>query len=80
MAVGERDQGGGGQDLPLGAESVSSAQAGSSGDTTTVIDTVASDGQFSVTVPTPLGGDTIAVAVATGSHSSGWAQETVTGS
>jgi glucoamylase len=64
-----------------GAEvSVSSAQPGSTTDSTTVVDTAASSGQFSVSVPTPLGSDTITVAVSTDSHSSGWAQETVTGS
>jgi glucoamylase len=64
-----------------GAEvSVSSAQPGSATDSTTVVDTVASSGRFSVSVPTPLGDDTITVGVSTGSHSSGWTQETVTGS
>ena len=64
-----------------GAEvSVSSAQPGSITDSTTVLDTATSSGQFSVTVPTPPGSDTITVAVSTGSHSSGWAQKTVTGS
>ena len=64
-----------------GAEvSVSSAQPGSTTDSTTVVDTIAPSGRFSATVPTPLGSDTITVAVSTGSHSSGWTQETVTGS
>ena len=39
-----------------------------------------SDGQFSATVPTPTGSDLITVAVNTGPHCSGWAQETVAGS
>ena len=69
-----------GTTVPGAEVSVSSAQPGSTTDSTTVIDTTASSGQFSVTVPTPLGSDTITVAVSTGSHSSGWAQETVTGS
>ena len=69
-----------GTTVPGAEVSVSSAQPGSTTDSTTVVDTAASSGQFSVTVPTPLGSDTITVAVSTGSHSSGWAQETVTGS
>ena len=69
-----------GTTVPRGEVSVSSAQPGSTTDSTTVVDTAAPSGQFSVTVPTPPGSDTITVAVSTGSHSSGWAQETVTGS
>jgi glucan 1,4-alpha-glucosidase len=59
---------------------VSSDQPGSSTDSTTVVATAAPSGQFQATVPTPAGSDTITVAVITNSHSSGWAQETVTGS
>ena len=69
-----------GTTVPGAEVSVSSGQPGSTTDSTTVVDTAASSGQFSVTVPTPPGSDTITVAVTTGSHSSGWAQETVTGS
>jgi glucoamylase len=69
-----------GTTVPGAEVSVSSAQPGSPTDSTTVVDTAASSAQFSVTVPTPPGSDTITVAVSTGSHSSGWAQETVTGS
>ncbi len=69
-----------GTTVPGAEVSVSSAQPVSTTDSTTVVDTSASSGQFSVTVPTPLGSDTITVAVSTGSHSSGWAQETLTGS
>ena len=64
-----------------GAEvTVSSDQPGSSTDSSTVVATAAPSGQFQATVPTPAGSDTITVAVTTDSHSSGWAQETVTGS
>jgi glucoamylase len=64
-----------------GAEvSVSCAQPGSATDSTTIVDAAASSGRFSVTVPTPPGSDTITVGVSRGSHSSGWAQESVTGS
>jgi glucoamylase len=69
-----------GTTVPGAEVSVSSAEPGSTTDSTTVVDAAASSGQFSVTVPTPLGSDPITVAVSTGSHSSGWAQETVTGS
>ena len=69
-----------GTTVPGAEVSVSCAQPGSTTDSTTVVDTAASSGQFWVTVPTPLGSDTITVAVSTGAHSSGWAQETVTGS
>jgi glucoamylase len=69
-----------GTTVPGAEVSVASAQPGSTTDSTTVVDTAASSGQFSVTVPTPPGSDMITVAVSTGSHSSGWAQETVTGS
>jgi glucoamylase len=69
-----------GTTIPGAEVSVSCAQPGSTTDSTTVVDIAASSGQFSVTVPTPPGSDTITVAVSTGSHSSGWAQETVTGS
>jgi hypothetical protein len=69
-----------GTTVPGAEVSVCSAQPGSTTDSTRVVDTAASSGQFSVKVPTPLGSDTITVAVSTGSHSSGWAQETVTGS
>jgi glucoamylase len=69
-----------GTTVPGAEVSVSSAQPGTTTDSTTVVDTAASSGQFSVTVPTPLGSETITVAVSTGSHSSGWVQETVTGS
>ncbi len=69
-----------GTTVPRGDVSVSSAQPGSTTDTTTVVDSAAPNGHFSVTVPTPPGTDTITVAVSTSSHSSGWAQETVTGS
>jgi glucoamylase len=69
-----------GTTVPGAEVSVSSALSGSTSDSTTVVDTAASSGQFSVTVPTPPGSDTITVAASTGSHSSGWAQETVTGS
>jgi Glucodextranase, domain N len=69
-----------GTTVPGAEVSVSSAQPGSSTGSTTVVDTAAPNGHFSVIVPTPPGSDTITVAVSTGSHSSGWAQETVTGS
>jgi hypothetical protein len=68
-----------GTTIPGAEVSVSCDQPGSTTDSTTALDTAASGGQFSVTVPTPPGSDTITVAVSTGSHSSGWAQETVTG-
>lgn len=63
-----------GTTVPGAEVSVSSAQPGSTIDSTTVVDSAASSGRFSVTVPTPLDSDTITVAVSTGSHSSGWAQ------
>ena len=64
-----------------GAEvTISSDQPGSSTDSAAVVATAAPSGQFSTTVPTPAGSDLITVAVTTGSHSSGWAQEPVTGS
>ena len=69
-----------GTTVPGAEVSVSSAQPGSPTDSATVVDAAASSGQFSISVPTPPGSDTITVAVSTGSHSSGWAQETVTGS
>ena len=69
-----------GTTVPGAEVSVSSAQPGSTTDSTTVIGTSAPNGHFLVIVPTPPGSDTITVAVSTGSHSSGWAQETVTGS
>jgi hypothetical protein len=60
---------------------VSAGQPGSPEDSTTVASTAAgSDGQFSATVPTPAGSDLLTVAVNTGQHTSGWAQETVAGS
>jgi glucoamylase len=60
--------------------SVSSAQPRSATNSTTVLATSAPNGHFSVTVPTPSGSDSLAVAASTGPRSSGWAQETVTGS
>jgi hypothetical protein len=60
--------------------SVSSAPADATTDATTVVDTAATGGRFRVTVPAPPGTDTITVAVTAGPRSSGWAQETVTGS
>ena len=69
-----------GTTVPGAEVSVASAQPGSPTDSATVVDTAASSGQFSVSVPTPPGSDTITVAVSTSSHSSGWAQATVTGS
>jgi glucoamylase len=57
---------------------ISTAQPGSATDSTTVVQTAAPGGQFSASVPTPAGGNVITVAVSSGSHSSGNAQETVT--
>ena len=57
---------------------ISTAQPGSATDSTTVVQTAAPGGQFSASVPTPAGGNVITVAVSSGSHSSGYAQETVT--
>jgi glucoamylase len=68
-----------GTTVPGAEVSISSAQPGTSTDSTTILDTAAASGRFSVAVPTPPGSDTITVAVSTGSHSSGWTQETVTG-
>ncbi len=69
-----------GTTTPGAQVSVSSTQTGATTDNTTVVGTAASNGHFAVTVPTPLGSDTITVAVSPSSQSSGWAQETVTGS
>ena len=69
-----------GTTVPGAEVSVSSAQPGSTTDSTTVVGTSAPNGHFLVIVPTPLGSDTITVGASTGSHSSGWAQETATGS
>jgi glucoamylase len=49
-------------------------------DRTTVLATAAPSGHFSATVPVPAGSDLITVGATIGSHASGWAQETVTGS
>ncbi len=68
-----------GTTTPGAQVSVASAQPGSAGDSTNVVGTSAPNGQFSVTVQTPPGSDLITVAASTGSHASGWAQETVTG-
>jgi hypothetical protein len=63
-----------------GPITVSVGQPGSAANTTTVATTSpGSGGHFSITVPTPHGTDVITVATVTGTHSSGWAQETVTG-
>ncbi|HTU98063.1 MAG TPA: glycoside hydrolase family 15 protein [Solirubrobacteraceae bacterium] len=69
-----------GTTTPGAQVSVASAQPGSATDSTTVVGTSATNGHFSVTVPTPPGSDLITVAAGLGSHASGWAQETVTGS
>jgi glucoamylase len=69
-----------GTTAPNAQVSVASAQPGSATDSTTVVGTSAPDGHFSATVPTPPGSDLITVAASRGSHASGWAQETVTGS
>ena len=57
---------------------ISTSQTESAPDSTTVVQTSAPNGQFSATVPTPLGSDVITVAVSAGAHSSGYVQETVT--
>ncbi len=69
-----------GTTAPGAQVAVASGQPGSPADSTTVVQTAAPNGQFSVTVPTPSGSDLITVAVSTGPHASGWAQEPVTGS
>jgi glucoamylase len=66
-----------GTTAPGAQVTVSSDQPGSSADSAAVVATAAPSGQFEVTVPTPAGSDTITVAATKGSHSSGWAQETV---
>jgi glucoamylase len=58
---------------------ISVAQPGATADRTTVLATAAPTGHFSATIPVPTGTDLITVAATTGSHASGWAQETVTG-
>jgi glucoamylase len=68
-----------GMTTPGGQVAVSAGQPGSATNPTSVVETSAPDGHFSVTVPTPSGTTVITAAVTTGSHSSGWAQETVTG-
>ncbi len=63
-----------------GPITVTVGQPGSAHNTTTVATTSPGPGgHFSVTMPTPQGTDLITVATVTGRHSSGWAQETVTG-
>jgi glucoamylase len=57
---------------------ISTGQTESATDSTTLVQTSAPNGQFSATVPTPLGSDVITAAVSAGSHSSGYVQETVT--
>ena len=57
---------------------ISTAQPGSATDSTTLVQTSAPNGQFSASVPTPPGSDVITVAVNGASHSSGYAQESVT--
>jgi glucoamylase len=57
---------------------VSTAQTGSTADSTTLVQTSAPNGQFSATLPTPPGSDVITAVSRAGSHSSGYAQETVT--
>ena len=57
---------------------ISTAQPGSATDSTTVVQTTAHNGQFSATVPTPVGSNVLTVTVAAGSHSSGYAQKTLT--
>ncbi|MFZ0974048.1 MAG: glycoside hydrolase family 15 protein [Solirubrobacteraceae bacterium] len=70
-----------GTTTPGAKVTISAGQPGSPADSTTVASTAAgSDGQFSATVPTPAGSDLLTVAVNTGQHSTGWAQETVAGS
>jgi glucoamylase len=59
---------------------VSVAQPGAAADRATVLATAAPTGHFSATVAVAPGADLITVAASTGSHASGWAQETVTGS
>jgi glucan 1,4-alpha-glucosidase len=56
------------------------AQPGAPADPTTVLATTAPSGHFSATVPVRNGSDLITVAASLGSHASGWAQETITGS
>jgi GH15 family glucan-1,4-alpha-glucosidase len=63
-----------------GPITVTVGQPGSADNTTTVATTSPGPGgHFSVTMPTPHGTDVITVATVSGTHSSGWAQETVTG-
>ncbi len=59
---------------------IASDQPASTTDDATVVTTAAPSGQFEATVPTPPGADTITVAATIDPHSSGWAQESVTGS
>jgi glucoamylase len=67
-----------GATVPGAQVAISTAQPGSTTDSTTVVQTTAPNGQFSATVPTPVGSDVLTVTVAAGSHSSGYAQETLT--
>jgi glucoamylase len=63
-----------------GPITVSSGQPGSAGNATSVVQTTPGPGgRYSVTVPTPHGSNVITVSTVAGPHSSGWAQETVTG-
>ena len=58
---------------------IAASQPGSQDNTTSVTETVANGrGDFSASIPTPPGTTVITAAAATGSRSTGWAQETVT--
>jgi len=66
-----------GATMPGAQVAISMTQVGSASGSTTVVQTTTSTSQFSATVPTPPGSDVITVTVSAGSHSSGYAQETL---
>ena len=69
-----------GTTTPGATVEVSAGQPGATANPTTVVATVAdATGAFSATVPTPSGTTVITAAATTGSHATGWAQESVMG-
>jgi glucoamylase len=69
-----------GKTAPGATVDIAVGQPGTAGNTTVIVQTVAgSDGSFHAVVPTPSGQTILTVSVTAGSHATGWAQQTVTG-
>jgi glucoamylase len=68
-----------GMTAPGAIVDVAVSQPGSPGNSTSVVQAVAgTGGAFHVTIPTPRGHSLVTVTAITGSHASGWAQQTIT--